>query len=105
MDAHRDMGLSTGLGQEATVNFGPGDPVAAHQVNEAVAIKSHNACTTALALALALERWWLKASTSITLQVPTILVPRATMFSSRSSFKIWLASCRTVPWSPSCPER
>ena len=34
---------------------GPGDPVATHQVNEAVAFESLNACTTATALTR--ERW------------------------------------------------
>jgi acetylornithine deacetylase/succinyl-diaminopimelate desuccinylase-like protein len=52
---HRDMGLSTGLSQIATVNSGPGDPVATHQVNEAVAFESLSACTTATALTR--ERW------------------------------------------------
>ena len=52
---HRDMGLSTGLSQIATVNSGPGDPAATHQVNEAVVFESLNACTTATALTR--ERW------------------------------------------------
>jgi acetylornithine deacetylase len=53
--AHSDIGLPTGLGQTPTVNFGPGDTSAAHQVNEAVAIGSLLDCTTAIALAIA--RW------------------------------------------------
>jgi len=50
--AHSDIGLPTGLGQTPTVNFGPGDPAMAHQLNERVTIESLVACTRAIALTI-----------------------------------------------------
>jgi acetylornithine deacetylase len=55
LGAHADIGTLTELGQTPTINFGPGNPIQAHQPNECVSVSDLVAATQILALTI--ERW------------------------------------------------